>query len=831
MKLSLNWIREFVDLNGISPEEIKEKTNISICEIDSFSPFMPYLNQVFPSLILDIQPHPKSKNLWITKVYCNGQNFQVITNDPNLKKQDLVACALPGCKINDKTIQPTSINGVDSHGMFCSGKDLGLNENTSGVFILNAKDLPKNSIHENKGNLYSIYEKELDTNRPISQELGYDDIIIEIDNKSITHRPDLWSHFGFARELAAQFSRELLYSPLITNLPEEEFNEEGYPVIVNENAISYYALPIYRVQVGHSKMKFRSRLILCGMKSISSVVDVSNYLLLECGQPTHFFDKNKLTNHNLSVEYSKNGESILLLDGSTQTLKDGILLIKNGNLPVAIAGVMGGADSQVTESTKDLILESAIFRREDIRKSIRETGIRSEAAIRYEKGLDSFTCIPVIHRAIQLLRENGNNNLKLGKIQGYDHEKNKKTIINVSLEFIQKKLGLEISSEEPKTILQRLGFQILSHKSLDTNNIEWEVLVPRYRQNYDITIPEDIVEEIGRTIGYHKIPIKSLEFPVETPIPNSMRELERKWRQYLTNGLGFFEVYNYSFQSPEDARFEEEFKDGDIVSIQNEMPIHQSVMRTSIYPSLLKNAELNQDRFDKFGIYEIGRTYLAKERDPDGLPIEFRKLGILYMGLGRTPSEKREELEEDFLKIRIQIEKILYRFGFRTWEWDKTSKKYFHPQAGLKLFLNSEEVGELGILHNREADKRNLRKRPILFQLNLQKFLAVYETIKDTSPFKNPSPYPQSFLDISILLDQSHSTKDYADLVKKSNIPELDDVFVHDIFQGGNLPIGKKSVTYRILLIPDYKTFSHERIREITEELVNLAKEHNFTLR
>lgn len=808
MKLSLDWIREFVDLTDKNLDEILQKINISICETEGTEAFLPFLETVVPVKILTLQKHPEADKLQIAKVSNGKSELQVVTAATNVRPNDIVPLVLPGTRLGEKLIQSAPLRGVESYGMFASEKDLGLGEDDSGVWILNSNT---------------------DLGKSLLDTFNIRDTIIEIDNKSITHRPDLWSHFGFARELAAQFSKPLVKNPLklgiqIEDLPNFQAGDSGIQVSKTENAHAYYAVSIEGVKVGPSIPKIRYRLLKSGIKSISNVVDVSNYLLLELGQPTHFFDKSRLPKGPFSVEFAKPQETFPLLDDSSPVLTEEVLLIRKGGEPVAIAGVMGGKESAVYSDTKNLVLESAIFRREDVRRSIRKTGIRSDSSIRYEKGLDSMTPIPVILRACELLTENKAGDFRIGNPQGYTLNPDRKTKISTNLNFLSKKLGRDISSEEVKEILTRLGFSVTSQgENLD-------VEVPFYRQNYDVTLPEDLVEEIGRTIGYASIPRTPLLFPVQTPIRNLTRDWEKKIRTALANGSGFHEVFHYNFASPEDVRFENQIGDEDVVRIQNEMPVEQSLLRTSIYPSLLRAIRINQDRYENFGLFEIGRTFHNGEKDKDGLPKETRWVGFSYLSSGRASQETKQEIERDFLFVRSEWEKHLRAWGLDGFEIQIGNRPYLHPNAAISFLYSDQVFLEIGLLLNREMDRFDLRKRPIVGKLNLSLFVS--ELVKKAKKnFEIPSSFPQGTLDLSLILEESSPTHRFADLVKSAAIPELEEVWVHDRFVGGNLKEGTVSVTYRFGLLPKEKTFTQERLKEISDQLVEIAKNNQFQVR
>jgi phenylalanyl-tRNA synthetase beta chain len=808
LKLSLNWIQDFIDLSDLPLDTILQKINSSICETEEALPYLPHLKTIIPVQVIRLEPHPQADKLQIAIVSDGKNEIQIVTGAKNIAINDIIPLALPGTKLGDKEIQISALRGIESSGMLCSEKELGIGEGDSGVLILNKS--------------YSL-------GVPLSSILNTEDVIIDIDNKSITHRPDLWSHFGFARELASQFSRKIKTNPLLDASWDSKLfisQQTDVKLVKNSNAHGYYATSILNVQIVESNWMIKNRLLRCGLKSISNVVDVSNYILLECGQPTHFFDKDKLPGLEFEASYSKFEEKVSLLDSTNPILEEGILLIRCKNEPVAIAGVMGGLESSVTSATKNLVLESAIFKREDIRKSIRKTGIRSDASIRYEKGLDSYTCLPVMRRAIQLLHENGSPSAKAYLPVGFDNNTEKKINIQVDVNFIQKKLGKNISESEIVEILNRLNFKV---EIKGQGNLE--ILVPWYRQNYDVTIAEDLVEEIGRTIGYASIQTKALELAVQIPLENSIRNLERKLKSAFSWKLGYNEVFNYSFASPTDASFEERLEDSAIVQLKNEMTKEHSVLRTSMYPPLLRNAKLNQDRFEIFGLFEVGRTYKNLFKDKDGLPREDRELAFIFLNEGRLQNENKHQLEKDLIDIRDSIVALLKDLGLREVKFAIQSKNFMHPNGSLELTYNKEVIGEVGILHTREVDSYGLRKRPILGKLDVTKINKFLCEQNKKSNFITPSAFPQGQLDISILVPNSSSSSEYANLLIEKNIPELDQIWVHDTFTGGSIEQGFISITYRVNLISFDKTFTQERLKDISDLMVSTAKEAGYKMR
>ncbi|MBP9165209.1 MAG: phenylalanine--tRNA ligase subunit beta [Leptospiraceae bacterium] len=795
MKLSYNWLNDFADFKSIPFEKIYEKISLSICEIDDVSEYREHLSTIVSAKVVEVKKHPDADKLSVCVADIGTRKIQIVTG-AQVAEGEIVPLAMIGTVFPDgKEIKEGKLRGVDSFGMFCSEKELGLSEEATGLMKLAASTKLGVSLR---------------------QLLDSEDKIILIDNKSITHRPDLWSHFGFARELAAQLGIKIKYDPF-----ETEFlfsNDLSPKVFENDNAHSYFAANVKGFTIKDSIPKIKDRLLKCGIKSINNVVDISNYVMLEMGQPTHFFDKAKLGDVAIEVKYAKNKDKISLLDKTERELDSAILVISNAGVPVAIAGVMGGDTSAISNTTIEAILESAVFKREDVRKTIRATGIRTESAVRYEKGLDSHSSLPVINRSLELLKENGCPALTASKPAGFEHKKEKQEI-RTTFTFLNAKLGTIFEKKVIVDILQRLGFHV------STKEDDIVVIVPHYRHNYDITIEEDLVEEVGRSLGYAAIERKPLLSDVKPVTKNSKREIERAIKQIFTHNLGYSEVFNYSFASEEDTKFESE--DSTALGIANSMPDEFKFLRTSIYPSILKHIAVNADRFETVKIFELGRTYHKIKADE--LASEKR-----FFGFGVLRNRKSNELvdaENDFLAVRNDIDTLFRLFGFKNIVLEKGSLSYFHPNACLQWKLNEEVIAELGFLHPKYNDAYNVKRRVLIGKLFFDAIerLNIPENKKFT--FVPPSHFPQDQMDISLVMDRAATTENYAQLVSKLGVSEIQSVWVHDIYTGQNISPDKKSVTYRIALMNYKETFTQAAIKEITDKLINLAKDNGYLLR
>jgi len=793
MKLSYKWLCEFTNLESIPFDKIIERINLSICEVDHIEDYKKNLETVICVKILSSE---KLTTANLTKYLAtDGSNdYQVISGDLSLTINDKVPLALPGTILGDKKIETSIIKNEKSQGMFCSEKDLGISEENSGVMKLD--EIMKVGL-----SLRKLYD--------------YEDKILTIDNKSITHRPDLWCHFGFARELASQLSLKIKFNPLekdkweVDDSIKEEINIEK-----SEFFHSYKGIIIKNVNIKKSILKFKDKLEKCGLKSINNVVDISNYVLLEIGQPTHFFDKNKLKKINISVKKGSSIDSLNLLDSSNIVCQD-ILMIKNSGVPVAIAGVMGGLESSVTDSTTDLFLESAVFKREDIRKSIRKTGIRSEASIRYEKGLNPTLTSIVIYRIISLLKENGSIDLKHSDIFGVDNDYISNNIIHTNYDFLKSKLGKEISNLEIDNILVKLGFKV------ESKSDALKVTVPHYRSQYDVTIKEDLVEEVGRTIGYGNIELTPVNASILPAKLNNSRTLERELKKIFSYHLNYNEIYSYSFISKEQLFFE----DDSIypLGIKNVMPKEYQYLRTSLYPGLLQNIIKNKDRFENIKIYELGRTYFKQK---EGLGKELKNLNFM-----EYDNDSNETVENRLIELR---EKIIYCFdklNIIKLQIERIEKKYFQPSSGILIKKDSLVLAELGILHPKIQLEYGIKKKIYIGNMFLENILQTYIYMKNIYSFKAPSNFPQDKLDISLVMNENQNTEIYSKLIQKEKIDEIENIYVTSIYRGESIPKDFKSVTYHFELINYKETFTQAKIKLITDKLLHIARENGFQVR
>ena len=793
MKLSLDWISDFVNLKDVSNTELLKILNTSICEVESLEEYKPYLATVLIGEIKELSAHPKADKLQIVQLDLDQKKLQqIVTGAKNIAVGDRVPVVMPGTSLPSKKIESTVMREVQSDGMLASEKELELGDGDEGIWIL-----PKDSK----------------VGISLQEYFQLKDFILEIDNKSITNRPDLWSHFGFAREFSAHFRKKIHWHPLESNFSFQESFPNSFQVLKTEHAHSYHACEIQNVKVSESIPKIRHRLQKCGIKVINNIVDVSNYVMLECGQPTHFFDSKKLPSKQISVELTSAEETVTLLDKTELKVEKGSYSILSGKSTVVLAGVIGTLDSGVQPETTSLLLESATFKRELIRESIKKYGIRTDACSRYEKGLDASTNLPIIHRILQVLKENGNQDLKYSNVIGFSNSIETTKTIQTKFSYLKSRIGKDLPNSEMEEVLQRLYFQTKSKGD------SLEVTVPFFRKNYDVTIPDDLVEEIGRSVGYSSIERTPILFPVKTPEMNTLRNLERSWKTILSQKHSFSEVFNYSFSSEKNVAYSG--TKNSALKIQNQMPEEHTHLRTSLLPGIVHSIRVNLDRQNIVSIFELGRIYFrstGKELGTEERIFSFAK-------------SVNENLEKEFLEFKNIISSLFPLQKRNRLEFSILKDVRFYDNACLAITFEKQNIGILGLIHPKLLDDLDCKTDVVYCELKIQTVSEILKNAKQEYSFSAPSEFPQAEIDISILMDKDADSSEFLKKIDYSKIPEHKHSYLFDVFSGSHLGENQQSVTFRFYLEPTLKTFSADRLKEISDYLIAEAKRLQFSIR
>ncbi|MEZ6019506.1 MAG: phenylalanine--tRNA ligase subunit beta [Planctomycetota bacterium] len=594
MHISYNWLARHVDLSGITPQELAENLTLSTAEVEDLFPFAPHLGDVVVGHVLERVPHPDADKLGVCQVDVGGPEvLNIVCGAPNVAGGQKVAVATVGTRLpGDFKIKKSKIRGVPSEGMICSERELGLGDNHDGIWVLPA-DLPVGT--------------------PVNKALGIEDWVIDIDNKSLTHRPDLWGHRGIAREVAAIFRRSL--KPLDTRLPELG-GGAAFPVRIDDGACSRYlglAIDGARQEASPTWLKFL--LLAVGQRPLDLLVDLSNFVMLDLGQPNHAFDRSRLSAQGIVVRKARAGETMTTLDGVERSLTVDDLLITDGDRPVALAGIMGGEDSKVEGDTSKLLLEVATFAPAVIRRTSSRLGLRSDSSARFEKNLDPVLPEAAAGHFARLLREiqpQVTFPLSLSDAGTWSDPAHHLT---VRASRIKSRLGAPITDAEIVDILQRLELQPRQ------NGDEITVQIPSARATKDLGIEADIVEEVGRIYRYGNIPVTPLVGSLSPADSDARRKLVRRIQDRLAGGARLRETLQYSFEN--DAVLSALGIAGEPrVEVQNPVAEGHGRIRRSPLPNLLAAAQANRQRHGAVGLFEVAKGYLPEAANEHGEPHE-----------------------------------------------------------------------------------------------------------------------------------------------------------------------------------------------------------------
>jgi phenylalanyl-tRNA synthetase beta chain len=787
MIISLNWLKDYVDYS-VSPEELADRLTMSGLEVESIEYTGKALENVVVAEILDMGPHPDADKLSLCRVSDGANEYPIVCGASNMKAGDKVALATtgtvlpPGPKFPEGiTIKKAKIRGQVSEGMLCAENELGLGTESDGIMILPPGAVPGTRLID---------------------EIGVNDVLLEI---AITpNRPDCLSVVGTAREVAAILSGKAGY-------PEPSISESGSPVgdYVSVEILSPAKCPRYTcrvitgVKIGPSPKWMKTRLESSGIRSINNVVDVTNYVLLELGQPLHAFDYGLVKGKKIIVRQAGEGEIIKTLDGVERKLTGDDLLICDAERAVALAGVMGGADTEVTEGTSNILLESAYFSPDTVRKTSRKTGLKSESSYRFERGVDPEGVVRALDRAAALIAELAGGKVAAGRIDE-NPIKIEPAVVSVTAKRVNAILGTNISEEEIISIQKRLGLELLS-----SDNGVLTFKVPTYR--VDLTREIDIIEEMARLYGYNNIPVTLPAVAMKTELPQSVRTAQSKFKEIFTAN-GFYEAINYSFEDEELLRL---FSPEGALPILNPISKDGAVMRTSLTAGLVKNVVLNLSRQESdVRIFETGKVYIPSSGDK--LPKEINKLAAAATGRKQPELWDREEL--DFFDLKAILEKAFGALHLPSGAAFRAASEieFLHPGKSAEIIIDSEAVGYVGELHPGLLERLELTKRVYVAEIDLD--AAARLTAGKKGEFKPLPKFPSVRRDIALVVDEGVTAGSIIDEIKSLGSGLIEDARIFDVFTGGSVQTGKKSVAVSLHLRAADKTLTEDEINKIQDK-------------
>ena len=780
--IDLEWVQDYID---ISDQDLKDlAVKITKAGINIEKVITNHIDNLVIGEVLECEMHPDSDHLHVCKVNTGSEVLQIVCGAPNVRECLKVIVALPGAVLpGDFEIKKSKIRGVESNGMLCALYELGLEEKTEETY--------------SKG-IYEVDNK-AEVGSDAMKYLGLDNTLYELDIHK--HRNnDCYYHIGFAYEIGAILNRKVSLPDDDTHPIKDDIKNHFSLKVETDKCPYYLAKMVTDVKIGESPEFIKKRLNAYGMRSINNVVDISNYVMLEYGQPLHFFDKDSLGDKIL-VRNAKDGEEIKTLDGNVRVLTSNDIVITDGKKPVCLAGVMGGENTEVTENTKTILIESAIFDGVSIRNTSNRLDLRSEASIRYGKGLSYEYTMKAIERACHLLEKYAGAKVLSGTVK-YDKVDKTPKVVKFKASEINTLLGITISDDDVKTELNRLGFPF------EYKDGVFKATIPSRRLDIDPYV-NDIAEEVGRLYGYHNL--KST-LP-EVAIKKGVYAPDIKYRKIISKrlrSLGLNEVKTYTLVSPKMAsQFRYENKGQ--ITLPLPMSIDKSVIRTTLIPSLLKVYEYNRDhKVSNVNIYEIAKTYDSsyKEESKVCMLMEGEYLSNRWLGVN---------VKVDFYLIKGMVQNILDYLGFKNrYTFEKGEFADLHPGISVGIMLDRKLIGVIGKVHP------SITKDDIyVAELSLEALMSKVKPIK----FKEALKYPEIVKDMAFAVKKDVMSFEIMNVIKKAGGRLLTDIQLFDVYTGENVADDEKSLAYSLTFSSPDKTLSEEEVMKIFDNIIVKVEE------
>ncbi|MBR2724831.1 MAG: phenylalanine--tRNA ligase subunit beta [Ruminococcus sp.] len=788
MLLSMNWIEDFVDLSGLDKLELIHKLSLSTAEVENEIFFKGSdLSGVVVAEIKSVENHPESKKLHLLKVDAgDGKLTDVVCGAPNVRVGMKTAFAKVGAKLGEIEIAPRPLAGFESFGMCCSEAELGISDDHSGIMDITEDVAVGTDIKD----VYAI-----------------DDIIFEIDNKSLTNRPDLWSHYGFAREFAALAGREL--KPLeVEDLTAYDNLKKVDMKIEDPLCQRYSCMQVENIKRTESPVNMRIRLNYCGMRGINFLADLTNYLMLEVGQPMHAFDSRKV--EKIRVKRFDTPFTFTTLDGIERNIDENTLMICDDNTPVAIAGIMGGLDSEIVEDTTTLTLESATFDAVSIRKSTVRLAHRTDASMRYEKCLDPEMTTLAIGRFINLLKKYDSDVQVVSALTDEYAYKYNTVTLDFDKNFVDRYTGIEIDNDTIVKTLTDLGFKV----TLEGDN--FSVVVPSWRATKDVTIKADIIEEITRIYGYDNFDINTTRSPLYPVRAEAIKSAEDKVKDMLVKKFNLHELHSYVWA------YNDEMKDlslpvEDNVRLANATNPNIETIRNSIIPTQLCQLKTNTGYKADFGIFEVGRV--VKGLKEDGLCNEQKMLAL-------TLFSKTKDIKTLYFELRDMLAIIAGDLKHKVLSFKAVAPThaYEHPTNLNNILIDGNVVGTMGILHPSVLKKIDKKANIVFAEINMSAF-----TEAEVAPivYDEPSKFPSMTYDISVEIPAGILFESLAKCWENEGKGLLKCTRIVDTYDTEEI----HSITVRFEFSSSERTLSTAEIQEIMDKVLANLSAIGVTLR
>lgn len=785
MFLSMNWISDFVDLEGLDKLQLINQFSLSTAEVENDIFFKGSdLSGVVVAEIKSIENHPDSKKLHLLKVDAGEAELtDVVCGAPNVKLGMKTAFAKVGAKLGEIEIAPRPLAGYMSYGMCCSEKEIGISDDNSGIMEI-TDDIP------NGTDLKDVY--------------AIDDIVFEVDNKSLTNRPDLWGHYGIAREFAALAGRPLKPLDTITladydNLPKVDLK------ILDPLCHRYACMQVENITRNVSPVNMRIRLFYCGMRAINYLADLTNYLMLEMGQPMHAFDSRKVG--KIRIRRFDKPFTFQTLDGVERQIDENTLMICNDETPVAIAGIMGGLDSEIVDDTTTLTLESATFDAASIRKSTVRLGHRTDASMRYEKSLDPELCDTAIARFIKLLQTYDEGATVVSALTDEYAYHYPPITIDFDKAFVNKYTGISIDNATIVKTLEDLGFTVAN------DGDSFSVNVPSWRATKDVTMKADIIEEITRVYGYDNFDVHTTRSPLYPIRPDTAKTDEDKIKDLLVKRYSLHEVHSYVWAYYDELKALGLEPEG-VIKLANASNPNIETIRNAMIPTQLCQLKTNTAYAPKFGIFEIGRVVTGI--DENNLCIEKKKLGI-------TLYSKVKPLPLLYFELKNMLEVMADDLKHRplTYQAVAPTHAYQHPRNLNAVICDGVTIGEIGLVHPTVMKKLDKKAAVVYAEIDVNALSAVSNA---SIQYEAPSRFPAMEMDLSFV---ANTFAPIAQAIRAAQSPLIKSVEVTDIYEGDDA----KSITTRITFAHPERTLKREEVQAVADVIIDTLKQAGIELK
>ena len=811
MKVSLNWIRDYVQLPADADlKKLAYDLTMSTVEVEDATDLGASFHDMVVGVINTIEQHPNADKLKVCKTDIGGRVEDIVCGGSNLREGMKVAVALPGamCKWHGEgdlvEIKKSKLRGVDSYGMICGAVEIGLAD------LFPTKE---------EAHILDLSDFDAPAGTPLADALDLNDIILEIDNKSMTNRPDLWGHYGIAREIAA------LYDLPMTQFPHFDRNVEntsGFHVTVEdaERCPRMTGTQIENVCVKPAPYWMQVRIWKTGMRPINALVDITNYVMLATGQPSHAYDSDHIAGH-IIVRRAKAGETLMLLNGKELPLSTDDLTIADDAGIVGLAGVMGGAKDSILPTTSKVILEIANFQAAGIRRTALRYDNRTEASARYEKAIDPERCDQALDLSMQLFSDLYPEMKVTGLVDEYPRHL-KQAEIDVPLSWLERRLGKRLSPDEIKHKMELLGY------SITFNGDNMHVVVPTWRSTGDVSIQADIMEEVARMYGYENFEAEPITTTFDGAINQLDKDLERRIKEYLAIRCGMQEIFTYPWMEESYVNAVLQSTEG-ILSLSTPPSPAERFVRSSLLPNLCKAVVKNERYFNEFSIFETAQVFRDENYTSPYDPRE--KLPSQRKNVAGAFATTDKDITALFRKAKGVVEMMARYVHMEALTFKQAEKPVWADNVvWLNIYRGDEKVGDLALLAKKVSMACGIKNMNVmLFQLDQDSLVPLKSR---TNTFTHLAEYPMTDYDISLLVDGSVQWKDVAQTVRGIKSELLHGAAFVDEYRGKQVPAGKKSLTLRLAIGSKDKTLTSAEIEEVASGVLNkIAKRFGAELR